>query len=102
MPSVHGAPEAHAILEQIQEGVVTLDGTWRYVYVNRRAAELLGAEPDALLGEVIWAAFPEVEAEPFGPAIRRSKSRREPTHAEGYYAPLGRWSTSRSTRPTAG
>ncbi len=91
MPTIEGAPDAHEILEQIREGVVTLDGGWRYVYANRRAAELLDAEPGTLLGQVIWELFPEVAAEPFGPAIRRSRAQGRSTHAEGYFHPLGRW-----------
>jgi len=51
--------ERTAIFNRMTDAFYALDAEWRFTYLNDRAAELLDSEPDALLGESIWDAFPE-------------------------------------------
>ncbi len=46
-------------LESMTDGFVSLDRNWRYVYVNKRAAEMLGRKQEDLVGKHIWTEFPE-------------------------------------------
>jgi diguanylate cyclase (GGDEF)-like protein/PAS domain S-box-containing protein len=46
----HVRRQQEAILESAAEGIVGLDADGRVVFANRAAADLLGAEPDALTG----------------------------------------------------
>lgn len=39
-------------------GFYIVDGTFRFTYVDRQAAELWGVEPSSLIGRVLWDAFP--------------------------------------------
>jgi len=48
------------ILDSIQDGFVSLDNFWNFIYVNPCAAEYLEFDMDDLLGENLWERFPEL------------------------------------------
>jgi PAS domain S-box-containing protein len=50
--------ERAALLESITDAFYALDREWRFSYLNQRALDHFGATRDALLGRVIWDAFP--------------------------------------------
>ncbi len=52
------------ILASIQDGFLTLDRDWRFVYVNQRAAGNLGLKPEGLVGWNIWEKFPIILGTP--------------------------------------
>ncbi|MEW6420232.1 MAG: ATP-binding protein [Deinococcota bacterium] len=52
-----------ALLEGLSEPFFAVDGQWRFVYVNRQAAEVIGAAPLELLGRQLWDCF-SAELEP--------------------------------------
>ena len=54
-----------SILENMQDAFVALDRNWCYTYVNRKAAQMLKRDRDALIGKHIWTEFPEVVGQPF-------------------------------------
>src|SRR5690606_18913995 len=51
---------ARTILESITDAFYAVDCDWRFTYVNRLALEHFGRSPEALLGQPIWALFPEL------------------------------------------
>jgi PAS domain S-box-containing protein len=53
------------IVESIQEYFYTIDRNWNFTYVNKKAADLLGYEPNALVGKNIWKIFPRVKGTVF-------------------------------------
>lgn len=65
-------PVLLAALEHIAEAVFVVDTAWRFVYLNDRAAALLGCPRAALLGAVIWEACPEVVGTRFETEYRRA------------------------------
>ena len=81
------------ILDTITEMFVTLDRDWRFTYFNASAAcqvRASGHDPDALLGQTIWDAFPTA----FGPDFQAEALRAAETHQsvefEGDSLGLGR------------
>ena len=52
--------KASSILESISDGFVTLDGEWRYIYVNAEAERLNGLSRIEHLGKAIWELFPDM------------------------------------------
>ena len=102
---VTGLPEAErvaasarrraTILESISDAFVALDRDWRYTYVNRRAAELFGREPEALVGRHIWTEFPEGVGQPFYHAYQKAMNEGVPVQLEDFYTPWGRWYENR-------
>nr|WP_246216009.1 HWE histidine kinase domain-containing protein [Microvirga makkahensis] len=46
------------LLEGIGDAFYSLDGEWRFTYINRAAQEHFGAPAPSMLGRVIWDVFP--------------------------------------------
>jgi two-component system, cell cycle sensor histidine kinase and response regulator CckA len=84
-----------AVLERISDAVVALDRTWRYTYVNVKAASIFGRRPADLVGKHIWTEFPEGVGQPFHRAYERALSTGEPEFLEAYYPPYDRWFENR-------
>jgi PAS domain S-box-containing protein len=47
------------ILESMTDAFSAWDRNFRYIYVNARAAQLLGMSRDQLIGQCVWDLFPE-------------------------------------------
>jgi PAS domain S-box-containing protein len=52
--------ELTAILENVDNGFISLDRRWRFIYLNSRAAENVGFTPQDLVGKNIWKTFPKL------------------------------------------
>ncbi len=52
--------ELTAILENVDNGFISLDRRWRFIYLNSRAAENVGFTPQDLVGKNIWKTFPQL------------------------------------------
>lgn len=83
------------VLERISDACVALDHDWRYTYVNRRAGELFGREPESLIGKHIWTEFPEGKGQPFHKAYEQALATQQQIYLEEYYAPWNRWFENR-------
>ncbi len=57
---VHSHKQTTEILNSIQDGLVALNHYWQFIYVNKRAAEYVKADPEDLLGQNIWERFPKL------------------------------------------
>ena len=80
------------IVESITDGFFVLDAHWRFTYVNRRAADLIGSgRPDALIGASIWERYPELLGSEVEVNYRRAMSERATVEFESFYAPLATW-----------
>ena len=80
-----------AVLEAIADGFVTFDREWRYGYVNRVAAELLGRAPEELIGRVLWEAHPGNEDTPFAWVLKNAMTHGTQATGEAFSASIGRW-----------
>ncbi|HEY3401650.1 MAG TPA: ATP-binding protein [Geothrix sp.] len=85
----------HDILGCITDGVVRLDASWHYTYVNPRAAAMFGRKPEDLLGRHIWTEFPEGLGQPFHLAYERAMREQRVITFNDYYAPWDRWFENR-------
>jgi PAS fold. len=59
------ASQLETTLNNISDGFVSLDKNWCYTYVNVKAGEFLGRNPESLIGKHIWTEFPEGVDLPF-------------------------------------
>lgn len=48
-----------SVLESLPDAFQAFDREWRYVYLNRRAEEILGRSRAELLGKVCWEEYPD-------------------------------------------
>jgi len=83
------------ILERISDGFIALDRTWRYTYVNRSGARMLGRNAADLIGKHIWTEFPEGRGQKFHLAYEQAMEEQRPIHMREYYPPWHRWYESR-------
>lgn len=77
-PAFAAPPADHLLetLEAIDDGVICLDASWRFTFVNAMAERVLGRKRSELLGQVIWAAMPALEASHVGNGYRRAMAER--------------------------
>ena len=83
--------QAAAILESITDGFVAVDRGWRFTYVNRQAARLLGHPVDYFFGKVIWNVFPGLIGSEFARAYHRAASDWVASSITAYYPDHDRW-----------
>ena len=87
------AEQLNQVLDATTDGVVSLDRTYRFTYLNRRAREIL-APGGKVLGRSVWECFPQMAQEslPYAVNYRRAMEEREPGAFEAYYPePLNIW-----------
>ncbi len=70
--AAEGRRRTEAILESITDAFVAIDRDWRFIYVNRRAAEYMGRERDELIGGNLWEEFPLLQGSACEAELRRS------------------------------
>jgi PAS domain S-box-containing protein len=74
--------ERKDILESIQDGFFTLDQDWKFTYLNRRAAQISGNEPDDLIGRNIWEMHPMLLGTELEAYYRQVMEERKPVKFE--------------------
>jgi len=79
------------LIESIQDGFFALDRDWRITYVNRRAAQSAGVEPEELIGQNIWEAFPKLIGTPLEQNYRLVMEDRTPRTLEMQGVYQGIW-----------
>ncbi len=80
-----------SVVERVSDAFVALDKGWNYTYVNEKAGEIFGRDPVSLIGENIWAEFPEGIDQPFYHAYYRAMELQEYQYLEEYYPPYNKW-----------
>jgi PAS domain S-box-containing protein len=83
------------ILESMTDAFVSLDRNWRYTYLNQRAGQLFGRDPQDLAGKNIWEEFPEGIGESFYHAYHDAIAEQKFIQLEEYYPPYDRWFENR-------
>lgn len=61
-----------ATLDSMSDAFFTLDGDWRFTFLNQHAELLLGRGREALLGRSIWEEFPSARGSVFEREYRRA------------------------------
>ncbi len=68
-----GAPgEGAEILDRMTDGFVAYDREWRFTCLNKVAEAYFGRDRHALLGRVVWEAFPHAVGAPIEQEFRRA------------------------------
>lgn len=80
-----------SVIERVSDAFVALDTNWLYTYVNEKAGEILGRDPQGLIGKNIWAEFPLGVDQPFYHAYYRAMETQEYQYLDEYYAPFDKW-----------
>ncbi|MCF6182264.1 PAS domain S-box protein [Lutibacter sp.] len=82
-------------LSSIHDGFVILDKNSNYLYINKKAEELLGKSSSELMGKNIWKEFPEKEGDIFYDAFQKAVKTNKTIHFENYFEPWHKWFDNR-------
>ena len=73
------------LLDRISDVYFLVDSEWRFVHFNRRAAEILHMRPEAVLGQTLWEAFPQILGTVYETYYRKAMATQEVQHFESAY-----------------
>jgi len=79
------------ILDSMIEPFFVLDGGFRFIYVNARAAEMVGAPREGLLGQSVWEKLPHLQGMEAERAFRRALGSRTPVSFDEPEPIGGQW-----------
>ncbi len=79
------------VLDRISEAFIAFDEKWNYTYINKLAGEILGLNPEQLIGKNIWEEFPDSNGQPFQIAYEKGMKEQQYQYLLEYYAPLEKW-----------
>jgi PAS domain S-box-containing protein len=85
--------QLNQVLDATTDGVVCIDRSYRFLYLNRRAREIM-APRGSILGRTVWECFPQMmyENSPYVANYRRAMDEGLPGEFEAYYPdPLNIW-----------
>ncbi len=88
--------EMGAVFESISDAVVTVDRQWRFTAANSRAQQLMQRKAADLVGEDLWAVFPDAVGTDMERQYRLAMDLRQPAGFEVHFAPLGGWFSVRA------
>jgi len=91
LPQFLSAGQLGNILDGISDGFVVFDIQMNYTYVNKKAGELLGQDPQDLIGKNYLDACPETKDSPFVDACTRALETETPIILEDYYRSREHW-----------
>jgi PAS domain S-box-containing protein len=72
----------HVVLDRLHDVVIAFDRDWRYVFMNRSAEKYVGLPREALLGKVLWEAFPGAVGSELETQYRRAAASDGPSEFE--------------------
>jgi PAS domain S-box-containing protein len=78
-------------LKYVSDGVATLDGEWRFTYVNNRAALLFRRRDEELMGRTLWEVFPDLAATPSAEELRAAAGSTVPRRVRVFHPQLYAW-----------
>ena len=87
--------DVESTLNNVTDGLISLDSDWYYTYINKKAADLLGKTPEELIGKHIWTVFPEGKGLSFYQIYHKAVETQETIYFEDYYKPLDQWFENR-------
>lgn len=87
-----------SVTEGTSDAFFALDEDWRFIYINKNAAEILNLNPPELIGKNIWEdVFPEAKGTSFYNAFQKAKNEKVRITIEDYFQPWDKWFESRAT-----
>lgn len=91
MHAEQGTSRLISIIDSLSIGVSIFDTQWHCVYINKKAAELVGRLREELLGKTLWELFPQVNKTVFYSEALRAVEEKKSIYVEFYFPPLDKW-----------
>ncbi len=77
------------ILERVEDVFIAVDKNWNYVFLNKKACEMIGRPQEEVLGKNIWKIFPDRERE--YRACMEAMETQKQVSLEIYYEDWDKW-----------
>jgi len=90
-PTADVREETERILARIDEAFLALGDDWRVGYLNERAGDLFGVDPETAVGRVVWEAIPAVADTAIERKARNAMETRYPLSVEAELPALDGW-----------
>jgi PAS domain S-box-containing protein len=81
--------EMTGFFERVTDAFIALDKDFRYVYVNKRAGELIHRDPASLLGKKVVEEYPFIVDTELYKGFNTAMASQEPAVITEFYEPLG-------------
>ncbi|WP_179232905.1 PAS domain-containing sensor histidine kinase [Paenibacillus rigui] len=81
----------HSLIESVPYSLFMIDLDWKLTFLNQAAEQTLGQEKEQIIGQSLWARFPNVLHSAFYRTICRAMEEKVPTYLHAYYASRERW-----------
>lgn len=79
------------LLESMTDGFFALDRQWRFTYINQVGAQILQRQPEELLRQNFWDAFPDAVGSKFDRQYNKAMDQQSPVTFEAFYPPIRCW-----------
>lgn len=83
-------------LELVDDAVVEWDADWRFVYLNRRAAQMVGSTPEQLLGRKLFDVLPQGRGSVFHRGYEQARRTGEVVEIDAYSQVVHGWFRARA------
>jgi diguanylate cyclase (GGDEF)-like protein/PAS domain S-box-containing protein len=93
---------AAASLETLSDGLLIVDGNWRFTFANAHAQQLLGRDEASLIGRSFWEIFPGLAGSVFQSECLRVINDAVAVDLEEYCHSLRRWLELRASPTNEG
>lgn len=90
-PATHPEEQINSMLNYMPDGIVIFDTSWRYIYANNSAIQLIGLPIEQILGKIYWEAFPEVIGTQFLEIPKEAMALQKPIEFDEYYPKYNVW-----------
>jgi len=77
--------------DRISDAFVSIDKDWKYVFVNKKAGEILDRDPAYLVGKTIWDEYPEAVNFHFYKAFQEAMTKKIHIQFEDYFPNVDKW-----------
>jgi len=83
--------QTESILAGVSDLHFVLDRQWRYLYVNKTAADVIGRPVEEILGRLQWELFPDIMGTELDRQFHLAMDKRMPVQFEFYYPTTDSW-----------
>lgn len=79
------------LIERISDAFIALDKNWCYIYANKAVGDLVGRNPESLIGKNVWEEFPEAVGSATYDLFHKAMNEQQYVYNEDYFEPLDLW-----------
>lgn len=83
--------QTFSLFKHFTDGFYAIDHNWRYIYVNKKGAQLAQKTQKEMLGKRPQDLFPDAHALGFGEALIKVMKKKKPRTIEAYYPKHKNW-----------